>query len=72
MPKLPTAKEVEKVLKKIGFELTRQSGSHAIYKNKHGQIIVLPVHGRKQISIGVFLSILRDIGLQQKDFWKLK
>ncbi len=34
--KLPrvTAKELIKVLGKIGFSLSRQSGSHRIYKNR--------------------------------------
>jgi predicted RNA binding protein YcfA (HicA-like mRNA interferase family) len=38
MPKLPrlTAREIAAVLERIGFALTRQSGSHQIYKNAAG------------------------------------
>jgi predicted RNA binding protein YcfA (HicA-like mRNA interferase family) len=72
MPKLPRAIEVEKVLRVLGFVLIRQSGSHAIYKNTDGKRITLPVHGGKTISIGVFRSILKDIEINQKDFWIMK
>jgi len=39
MPKLPrvTAEEVIKVLKKRGFKLVRQSGSHMIFRNDKGK-----------------------------------
>jgi predicted RNA binding protein YcfA (HicA-like mRNA interferase family) len=70
MPKLPKAKEVEKVLKSLGYTLSRQSGSHAIYKNKEGKRIVLPVHGGKEISVGVFLAILADLNMRKEEFWK--
>ena len=72
MPKLPRAKEVEKVLHRLGFELARQSGSHAIYKNVTGKRITLPVHGGKSISVGVFGAILKDLEINQKEFWNIK
>ena len=31
------AKEVVKVLEKVGFKRTRQSGSHAVYKREGGK-----------------------------------
>ena len=39
MPKLPrvTARQMATVLEKLGFSLTRQSGSHQIYKNAAGK-----------------------------------
>lgn len=72
MPKLPRAKEVDRVLRSLGFELVRQSGSHAIYKNSVGKRVTLPVHGGKSISIGVFNAIIKDLEISQKDFWKIK
>jgi len=41
MPKLPrlTAREITAALEKAGFSLTRQSGSHKIYKNAAGKIL---------------------------------
>lgn len=40
--KLPriTASDVIKVLEKAGFFLARQSGSHKIYKNKEGTVLI--------------------------------
>ena len=72
MPKLPKAREVEKVLKAHGYLLSRHSGSHAIYKNNEGKRIVLSVHGGKEISVGVFGAILRDLGIEADEFWKRK
>ena len=65
MPKLPKAREVGKVLNSLGYALSRQSGSHAIFKNKEGKRIVVPVHGSKEISVGVFLSILSDLDMSK-------
>ena len=47
--KLPrvTASDVIKVLEKIGFSLTRKSGSHKIYKNKSGKRATVPYHAGK-------------------------
>lgn len=70
MPKLPKAREVEKLLKSLGYTLSRQSGSHAIYKNKDGKRIVLPVHGGKEVSVGVFLAILSDLDMSKEEFWR--
>ena len=72
MPKLPKAKEIVKVLHSFGYTLSRQSGSHAIYKNKEGKRVVVPVHGGKEISVGVFLAILSDLDISKDEFWKKK
>lgn len=72
MSKLPRAKEVEKVLYRLGYFLSRQSGSHAIFKNKEGKRITLSIHGGRTISLGVFNAIIKDLGLTEKDFWKIK
>ncbi|MEA1925155.1 MAG: type II toxin-antitoxin system HicA family toxin [Candidatus Altiarchaeota archaeon] len=47
--KLPRvdAKKVEKSLKKLGFRLVRQSGSHRIYKNPEGKRVTIPYHSKK-------------------------
>ena len=51
MSNLPTVKSKEfiKVIKKIGFVLHRQQGSHAIYKNIHGLRVVVPIHAGKDL-----------------------
>ncbi len=50
MPKLPimTAKEAEKLLFAVGFELIRTKGSHRIYKKENIRIVI-PFHGKKSL-----------------------
>jgi len=52
MPRLPrlTARESAAVLERIGFSLTRQSGSHKIYKNAAGKRATVPFHTSKILS----------------------
>ena len=71
MPKLPRPREVQKVLKILEFYPVRQSGSHIVYKDLSGKRITLPVHGGKTVSPGVFFSILKDLNINEKDFWSM-
>lgn len=71
MPKLPRPKEVEKVLRRLEFRSVRQSGSHVIFKDSSGKRITLPIHGGKTVSPGVFFSILKDLNMNERDFWDM-
>ena len=66
MQKLPTAREAARVAEKFYFLFARQKGSHAIYRHGDGRRITMPIHGRKEISIGVFRQILKDIGISEE------
>ncbi|MBI4143463.1 type II toxin-antitoxin system HicA family toxin [Candidatus Woesearchaeota archaeon] len=48
--KLPllTAKELIKILNKLGFDLIRQKGSHVYLKHKDGRSTVVPLHAGKE------------------------
>lgn len=71
--KLPriTAKDVIKVLEKIGFFLARHSGSHKIYKNHKGKRVTVPFHGKKIIHSKILKSILKDTDLTIEEFKEL-
>ena len=71
--KLPrtTAVEIISVLEKVGFSLSRQSGSHKIYKNKEGKRVTVPYHSGKTLHPKVLKSILKDAGLTVEDLKKL-
>ncbi len=73
MPKLPrlTGREIAAVLQKIGFSLTRQSGSHQIYKNAAGKRATVPFHTSKILHPKVLKSILRDADLSPEDLEEL-
>ncbi len=64
-PKLPriTAGKIIKVLEKVGFVCTRQSGSHMIFKNKEGKRATVPYHSKKILHPKVLKSILRDANM---------
>lgn len=72
MPKLPrlTAKKIEAVLEKRGFFLSRQSGSHKIYKNEFGRRTTVPAHGRTVLHPKTLRSILRDVEMSIEDVWE--
>jgi predicted RNA binding protein YcfA (HicA-like mRNA interferase family) len=73
MSNLPsvTAKDFIKVIKKLGFYLDRQKGSHAIYKDNQGNRVVVPIHSGKDLKQGTLLGMIKDIGIDKQAFFKL-
>lgn len=72
MPKFPSVrpKDIEKLLRKSGFILKRQTGSHRIYFNlKLDKTVVVPFHSR-EIPQGTIRSIVKQSGLPEKVFLK--
>ena len=71
--KLPrvTPDEVTKALMKLGFSVSRQSGSHRIYRNPQGKRVTIPYHKGKVLHPKVLKSILRDAELSLDEFQKL-
>ena len=60
--------QVVKVLSKVGFQLIRQSGSHAIYRHPDGRWTTVAIHPRKTIPNGTLRKIIRDAGLTVAEF----
>lgn len=59
---IPYAKEVIKYLKKQGFEIISQNGSHV--KIKMGKYTVtVPMHGSKDLKTGTLRSVMKQAGL---------
>jgi predicted RNA binding protein YcfA (HicA-like mRNA interferase family) len=57
-----------KVVEKYGWELARIKGSHHIYSKKNtSTIVIIPVHGNRDLPIGTLKSILKDAGLSEDD-----
>jgi predicted RNA binding protein YcfA (HicA-like mRNA interferase family) len=66
------AKDVIRVIRKLGFEFDRQSGSHAVYYRKSdNKRTVVSVHPGKDIKPKTLSGIVRDIGLDPVEFKKL-
>ncbi len=66
MAKRLSSREIIRVLRKHGFELVSQKGSHK--KFRRGTHTVIVPDPRKQIPIGTYLSIVEQSGLLRKDF----
>lgn len=69
MPKLYSAKEVIKALKRAGFYKVSQKGSHVKMRGIKGdklQTVIVPNH--KQIAFGTFQSILRQASITLNEF----
>jgi predicted RNA binding protein YcfA (HicA-like mRNA interferase family) len=64
-------KEIERKLKKLGFCISRQAGSHVIFV-KDSTIIPVPNHPGKDISPGVESTIIKRCGLTRESFKRLK
>jgi len=63
MSKLPalTGKTIVSLLKKEGFVVDRQRGSHVFLKHSDGRVTVVPVHAGETIGPGLLAKILRDV-----------
>lgn len=70
MPKLPsiTSKQLVKILKNLGFQLDRTTGSHFIfYHPKTKKRAVVPYYV-KDLPKGTIMSILKEAGISRKEF----
>ncbi|WP_328375903.1 type II toxin-antitoxin system HicA family toxin [Micromonospora zamorensis] len=56
-------------LAKAGFNHVRTKGSHAVYRNSAGNVVVVPQHAT--IKRGTLASILRQAGLTPAEFLHL-
>jgi predicted RNA binding protein YcfA (HicA-like mRNA interferase family) len=52
-----------------GYVFRRSNGSHQIYYHpQKKKLIVVPVHGNRDLPKGTFLAILKQAGLTKADF----
>jgi len=68
---LVTGDKIIKVLKKAGFEIIRQRGSHVYLKHKDGRATVVPIHRGRDIDRSLLRKIMRDIDMERGEFLRL-
>jgi predicted RNA binding protein YcfA (HicA-like mRNA interferase family) len=52
----------------VGWQLKRVTGSHHIYtKDDKEAILVIPIHGNRDLPIGTLKKILKDANLTEND-----
>ncbi len=72
--KLPTVrgKEVARVAQRLGFELRRQRGSHAIYVRPSDTArVVIPMHPGVDLKRKTLRGIINDLKITPEEFVKL-
>ena len=75
MPKLvpTTAKNLIKILSKLGYEEVRAKGSHHFFIHPHtNKSTTVPIHSNEVLGVGILKQILRDIDLPVSDYEKLR
>ena len=71
MPKLYSAKVTISALKRAGFSLISQRGSHIkLYKRAVDKVYTVIVPNHKEIALGTFSSILKQAGMIKEEFEK--
>ena len=70
MAKIPivTAKLMIKYLESLGFEQTRQKGSHRFFRHSDGRTATVPDHKGEDLGRGIISKILKDIEVTRADF----
>jgi predicted RNA binding protein YcfA (HicA-like mRNA interferase family) len=72
--KLPlvTGAELSRILARLGFTKVRQKGSHAYFVHPDGRSTVVPLHSGETIGRGLVRAILREIGIDRKEYERLR
>ncbi len=63
------ADKVIKALKRLGFEVIRQKGSHIFLQHPDGRTTVVPVHPGEDIGRGLLRKIIRDVNITREEFF---
>lgn len=64
MSAVASGSEVARVLRKLGFEVAGQKGSH-LKMRKEGRTVIISMHD--ELRIGTLHSILRQAGISMKE-----
>lgn len=73
MGKLPLmkAKELAKILEKLGFKFQRQHGSHMFFEHPDGRTTIIPNHPKDDIDRGLLNKIVKkDLNMTREEFMK--
>ena len=62
------AKDVSRVLRRHGFDMISQKGSHQKWRHANGRQVIVAMHGNKPIPIGTLKSIIEGSGLSVEYF----
>jgi predicted RNA binding protein YcfA (HicA-like mRNA interferase family) len=66
-----TARELEALLRRCGFELISQRGSHRKWRNAQTQTqaqVIVPAHQGRDLPTGTLRAILRESGIPESEW----
>jgi predicted RNA binding protein YcfA (HicA-like mRNA interferase family) len=66
--RLAPYRKLRGVAEAAGFEWVRREGSHNVFRNASGAIVVIPDHGSQVIVRSLLRRIVRDLGLSVDDY----
>jgi predicted RNA binding protein YcfA (HicA-like mRNA interferase family) len=71
---MPSARadEFRRVAARLGFEKARQSGSHERWRHPDGRAATIPIHGGREIGPPLFFRILKQLGIDEQGFERLR
>lgn len=64
-------RDLSRVVERAGFRWVRREGSHNVFRNDEGRIIVIPDHGSRPIVRPLLRKILRDAGIDPDEYHRL-
>jgi predicted RNA binding protein YcfA (HicA-like mRNA interferase family) len=62
-----TGRELIAILRRHGFEIDRQSGSHVVMIHTDGRRVTVPVHAGRTLGKGLLRSLMNDARLTRED-----
>ena len=71
---MPSARadDFRRVARKLGFSKSRQSGSYERWLHPDGRATTIPIHGGQEIGPPLFHQIVRQLGIDEATFSRLK
>jgi predicted RNA binding protein YcfA (HicA-like mRNA interferase family) len=70
MPRRYTAREMQIIAEHLGWCYDHTRGSHAIFIREGYSHVTIPLH-RRELSIGVTGNIIRQMGIDRREFERL-
>jgi len=66
-------RKLEKILRKFGFQLIRQKGSHAFYEHPDSRTTLVAIHPGEDVGRGLLKKIItEDLKISVEEFNKLR
>ncbi|MFQ5846635.1 MAG: type II toxin-antitoxin system HicA family toxin [Candidatus Methylomirabilales bacterium] len=69
--RLVAYRQLSKMAEAVGFHWVRREGSHNVFRNAEGRIVVIPDHGSQVIVRPLLRKILRDMGRSIEDYHRI-